>query len=129
MVSDIIDIARNLIAGNRANIPALSVIPEKLRDLEIMELDLIRSEYYLRFQVFDKVGVLAQITRVMGDNNISIQSMIQPALSEHPDEPVQVILVTHQAREADIQKSLAEIANFEFIAGGTQLIRIERLTG
>lgn len=128
VVSDIIDIARGLKAGIRANIPALSVIPEKLRELGIMEIERIRSEYYLRFQVFDKVGVLAQITRVMGDNNISIQSMIQPALSEHPDEPVQVILVTHQASEADVQKSLAEIANFEFIAGETQLIRIERFS-
>ena len=94
-----------------------------------MKMDRIRSEYYLRFQVFDRVGVLAQITRVMGDNNISIQSMIQPALSDHPDDPVQVILITHRAREADVQKSLAEIAHFDFIAGETQLIRIERFTG
>ncbi|MEE8434588.1 MAG: homoserine dehydrogenase, partial [bacterium] len=119
VVSDIIDIARNQIAGIRNKIPALSVIPEKLRDLEIMKMDRIRSEYYLRFQVFDRVGVLAQITRVMGENNISIQSMIQPALSDHPDDPVQVILITHQAREADIQKSLPEIARFDFIAGKT----------
>ena len=129
VVSDIIDIARNLRAGIRNKIPALSVIQERLRDLEIMKMDRIRSEYYLRFQVFDRVGVLAQITRVMGDNNISIQSMIQPALSDHPDDPVQVILITHRAREADVQKSLAEIAHFDFIAGETQLIRIERFTG
>ena len=129
VVSDIIDIARNLIAGIRNKIPALSVIKEKLRDLAVMEMERIHSEYYLRFQVFDRVGVLAQITRVMGDNNISIQSMIQPALSDHPNNPVQVILITHQAREADIQKSLGEIAHFDFIAGETQLIRIERFSG
>ncbi len=126
VVSDIIDIARNLRAGIRTKIPALSVMREAIRALPVMKIDHIRSEYYLRFQVLDRVGVLASITRVMGDNNISIQSMMQPARSAHPDEPVQVILLTHQAREADVQKSLREIAPLDFIAGETQLIRIER---
>lgn len=129
VVSDIIDIARNLKAGIKNKIPPLSVMREELRVLQVMPMDQIQSEYYLRFQVLDRVGVLARMTRVMGDNNISIQSMIQPALSDHPDQPVQVILITHRAREADVVKSLQEISPMDFIAGETQLIRIERFTG
>jgi len=129
VVSDIIDIARNIKAGIRSKIPPLSVVAESLRDLKVMEMGRIQTEYYLRFQVLDRVGVLAQITRVMGQNNISIQSMVQPARSDHPDQPVQVIILTHRAREADVKKSLEEIAPLDFIAGKTQLIRIARFTG
>ncbi|HKI99319.1 MAG TPA: homoserine dehydrogenase [bacterium] len=129
VVSDIIDIARNLRAGIRSKIPALSVIREALRDVPVMKIEKLESEYYLRFQVLDRVGVLAAITRVMGEHDISIQSMIQPARSRHPDEPVQVILITHRAREADVRQSLREIEPMPFIAGKTQLIRIERFGG
>jgi homoserine dehydrogenase len=126
VVSDVIDIARNLLAGIRVRIPPLSVMQDALRPLPVMPMERLHCEYYLRFQVLDRVGVLAQLTRVMGENDISIQSMIQPARSEHPDQPVQVILITHRAREADVRKSLREIAPLPFIAGPTQLIRIER---
>ena len=105
--------------------PPLSYMPEHLRELPVMPMEEINSEYYLRFQVLDRVGVLAQMTKIMGENNISIQSMLQPALADNPDDPVQVILITHRARERDVQKSLAEIARLDFITAPTQLIRIE----
>ena len=129
VVSDIIDIARNLRVGIRSKIPALSVMQGELRTLPVMKIDRLRSEYYLRFQVLDRTGVLAAITRVMGENDISIKSMLQPARSRHPDDPVQVILITHHATEANVRKSLREIAPMNFIAGETQLIRIERFAG
>ena len=129
VVSDIIDIARNLKAGIRSKIPPLSVIFESLQDLPVKKMERIESEYYLRFQVVDKAGVLAQITKVMGDNGISIQSVIQPLRSLQPGEAVQVIILTHRAREDGVWKSLREISAMEFILGDTQLIRIERFTG
>jgi homoserine dehydrogenase len=86
----------------------------------------IQTEYYLRFPVLDRVGVLAKITAIMGGHNISIKSMIQPDQALHPGDPVQVILTTHRAREADVDASLAEIAKLDFIQGPAQRIRIER---
>lgn len=126
VVGDVIDIARNIIAGIKAKIPALSVMADQLKPLQVMPITDIESEYYLRFQVLDRVGVLAHITKVMGENNISIQTMIQPAKADHPDDPVQIILTTHHAMEFNIRKSLEEIAPADFIAGPIQLIRIER---
>lgn len=125
VVSDIIDIARNLRAGIRSKIPPLSVTAEHLRTLPVRPIEQIESEYYLRLQVLDRVGVLAAVTRIMGDNAISIKSMIQTAQAEHPEQPVQVVFTTHRAREADVQKSLGEIVKQDFIAGEHQLIRIE----
>jgi homoserine dehydrogenase len=74
----------------------------------------------------DRVGVLAAMTKIMGENDISIQSMFQPALADKPDDPVQVILITHRAKEAGVQKGLQEIAKLNFMMGPTQLIRIEK---
>lgn len=125
VVGDIIDLARNLMAGIGSKIPPLSVMSDQLRELEMMQVNEIESEYYLRFQVLDRAGVLAGMTRIMGDNNISIQSMFQPALADKPDDPVQVVLITHRANEAAVQKSLREIAKLDFMMGPAQLIRIE----
>lgn len=131
VVSDLIDIARTLLAGDgtgtsRARVPPLGVLQEHVRELKVRPMRDIQSEYYLRFQVFDRVGVLAKITAVMGDHNISIKSMLQPEQALHPEDPVQVILTTHRAREADVDASLTEIEQLDFIQGPTQRIRIER---
>ncbi|MCZ6841651.1 MAG: homoserine dehydrogenase [SAR324 cluster bacterium] len=125
VVSDIIDLARNQLAGIQQKIPALSVTKGELRNLPVVPIHELESEYYLRFQVLDRVGVLASMTKIMGNNNISIQSMVQPAQADHPEDPVQVILITHRARDRDVQKSLRQIAKLNFITGPTQLIRIE----
>ncbi|MCZ6473244.1 MAG: homoserine dehydrogenase [SAR324 cluster bacterium] len=125
VVSDIIDLARNQLAGIQQKIPALSVTKGELRILPVVPIHELESEYYLRFQVLDRVGVLASMTKIMGNNNISIQSMVQPAQADHPEDPVQVILITHRARDRDVQKSLRQIAKLNFITGPTQLIRIE----
>lgn len=128
VVGDIIDLARNQIAGITNKIPPLSVMPDHLTELEVMPVHGIESEYYLRFQVLDRVGVLAGMTKIMGENNISIQSMFQPALADKPSDPVQVVLITHRAKEAGVIKSLDEIAKLDFIMGPAQLIRIENFT-
>ncbi|MCZ6627494.1 MAG: homoserine dehydrogenase [SAR324 cluster bacterium] len=125
VVSDIIDLARNQLAGIQQKTPALSVTKGELRNLPVVPIHELESEYYLRFQVLDRVGVLASMTKIMGNNNISIQSMVQPAQADHPEDPVQVILITHRARDRDVQKSLRQIAKLNFITGPTQLIRIE----
>ena len=125
VVGDLIDLARNRLHGSDGRIPPLSVQRDRLRSIAVVPMDEVISEYYIRFQVRDQPGVLAGITRVMGARNISIQSMIQPSQAAHPEDPVQVILTTHRARERDIQDSLREIQNMPFVLGPTQLIRIE----
>jgi homoserine dehydrogenase len=126
VVSDLIDISRTLRQGGRARLPPLSVMPPHLRELPVLPIADVVSEYYLRFQVLDRAGVLARMTTVMGNHQISIRSMIQPDQALHPGDPVQVILTTHRAREADVRASLALIEQMDFIQGPTQLLRIER---
>jgi homoserine dehydrogenase len=128
VVSDLIDISRTLLQGGKSRVPPLSVMQAHLRELPVLPIAEVASEYYLRFQVYDQPGVLARMTTEMGQRNISIRSMIQPDQALHPKDPVQVILTTHRAREADVRASLAVIERMDFIQGPTQLIRIERFT-
>jgi homoserine dehydrogenase len=129
VVSDMIDISRTLLQGGKSRIPPLTVMQAHLRELPVLPIAEVYSEYYLRFQVYDQPGVLARMTTEMGQRNISIRSMIQPDQALHPQDPVQVILTTHRAREADVRASLAVIEKMNFIQGPTQLIRIERFAG
>ena len=129
MVSDLIDISRTLLQGGKSRIPPLTVMQQHLKELPVLPIAEVHSEYYLRFQVYDRPGVLAKMTTEMGQRNISIRSMIQPDQALHPNDPVQVILTTHRAKEADIRTSLAQIEKMDFIQGPTQLIRIERFAG
>lgn len=126
VVSDIIDIARNLVAKVKTRMPPLSVLEKHLQHLEVLPISEIECEYYLRFQVRDQPGVLAGMTKAMGEGHISIQSMIQPALADTPGDPVQVILTTHRAKEQAISESLQKIKKMDFILGPIQLIRIEQ---
>lgn len=126
VVGDLIDLARDVLGGSPGRVPPLSVQRTHLRQIPVMPIEEILSEYYLRFQVQDRPGVLAQITQVMGGRNISIESMFQPSQADRPEDPVQVVLITHQAREKDVQDSLRKIQPMEFVRGPTQMIRIER---
>jgi homoserine dehydrogenase len=126
VVSDLIDVSRGILAGQKGRVPPLGVQQAHVRVRPVRPMRDIQTEYYLRFPVLDRVGVLAKITAIMGGHNISIKSMIQPDQALHPGDPVQVILTTHRAREADVDASLAEIAKLDFIQGPAQRIRIER---
>jgi homoserine dehydrogenase len=125
VVGDLIDISRAILSRSLGRMPPLSVQREHVRKLAVMPMEEIDSEYYLRFQVQDRPGVLANITRVLGERNISIQSMFQPSQADHPEDPVQVVLITHMARERDVQASLREIQPMPFVRGKTRMIRIE----
>ena len=129
VVGDLIDISRAILSRSLGRMPPLSVQREHVRKLVVMPMEEIDSEYYLRFQVQDRPGVLAGITRVLGERNISIQSMFQPSQADHPEDPVQVVLITHTALERDVQVSLREIQPMPFVRGKTQMLRIESFGG
>ncbi len=83
----------------------------------------LETRYYLRFRVEDKPGVLAQLSTILGNNQISIASVRQ---TEAPGNPtVSVVFVTHRAREAHVQTALQTIAQLEIVKEEPVLLRIE----
>jgi homoserine dehydrogenase len=124
VVSDIIDIGRDVLAGCSDRSPVTA-----FRDrspLKIRKMEDITSCYYLRFSALDQPGVLSRITGVLGKNNISISSMIQKG--RKVDEAVPVVMMTHDAVERDVRKALAEINGMDCVSGATVVIRVEEGT-
>jgi homoserine dehydrogenase len=121
VVSDIMDIGRDILAGCKDRTPVTAFRERKL--LKIRKMDDITSCYYLRFSALDKPGVMSRITGVLGKNNISISSMIQKG--RKVDEAVPVVMMSHEAIERDVRKALAEINTMDCVAGSTVIIRVE----
>jgi homoserine dehydrogenase len=123
IVGDAMAIARNLMVGVGRRSAPLGYLDTKLKNLEIKPIGEIVGKYYIRFSALDKPGVLARIAGVLGNNEISIASMIQSA--RIADETVPIVIMTHEASESGIRSALKEIDSFDFINEKSKLIRIE----
>jgi homoserine dehydrogenase len=122
VVGDVIDIARNILAGIGCRVAARGTMEPSMKDLAIKPMGEIVSRYYLRFSAVDRPGVLAAIAGALGRNNISIESMIQTGRS---GDYVPIVIITHDAAERDIVSALDEIDRHEMIREKSRLIRIE----
>ncbi len=122
VVSDLADLAVTMAAGA----PFPPTLPHDLpgRCLNIGD---ISSRYYLRISLLDKPGVMGVLTTVLGNHGISIASVVQK--ETHAGRNVPVIIVTHRAREADMNVALAEIDARPFVGAKTIRLRIEDLDG
>jgi homoserine dehydrogenase len=124
VVGDIVEIARNLVSGGRGRVPPASHRPGHHVELRMKAMDEVLSEYYLRFSVLDKPGVLSKISGVLGRHNISIASVIQKG--RRVGETVPLVMMTHHARERDMQGALREIDQIASdVTATTVLIRVE----
>lgn len=123
VVSDVIDIARNLLKGASGRVPPASFQQDQRRPLRIRRMEEIVCLYYLRFMVLDRPGVLSQISGVLGRHGISISSVLQQGRKE--GQTVPVVIMTHTSTERDVQASLREIDRMPFISEPTTLIRVE----
>ncbi|MBN1587412.1 MAG: homoserine dehydrogenase [Candidatus Omnitrophica bacterium] len=118
VVSDILQLAR-----------APQALPPNPIDLSdgsiqrIRKMADVRSRYYMRFSVTDRPGVLAQIARHLGSQEISISSVIQPERTS--SRAVPVVIMTHEAAERQVQTALKRINALEAVKRGTVLLRVE----
>jgi homoserine dehydrogenase len=124
VVSDVVEIAKNITLGNsHSSLPRFYGGDISSSPIPMSE---ITTKYYLRFQVEDRPGVLAQIAGSLGKNNISIESVIQKGRKlEGGDVPV--VIMTHEAREKDLLSALDEIDRFPVVKAKSVFIRIEEL--
>ena len=123
VVSDVVDLARNLVLGVSGRVPPASFRQDQRRPLRIRPMEEISALYYTRFMVLDRPGVLSQIAGVLGHHGISIASVLQKGRKE--GQTVPVVIMTHQANERDVQAALREIDRMPFISEPSMLIRVE----
>jgi homoserine dehydrogenase len=124
VVADLMEIAREIRRGRAGRVAPLSYLPEALRPKPLVPLGEIEARAYLRFTALDRPGVLARITRVLGDHGIGIESVIQKGRGR-AGESVPVVMLTDVAREESVRRSLALIDALPEVTAATCLIRIE----
>jgi homoserine dehydrogenase len=123
VIGDVMAIARNLCAGVGVRTPAMSCPQAAMEHLPVRPMEDLLSRYYLRVLVKDQPGVLAQIAGVLGRNQISIESLIQP--HRHEADAVPIVLMSHAALERDVRAALAEIDQLEPVCGQSLFVRVE----
>ncbi|MEW6676105.1 MAG: homoserine dehydrogenase [Nitrospirota bacterium] len=120
VVSDIVDIARNIRKNATGRIP---VMTSASRDIRIRKMDDVTSMYYFRFSALDRPGVLSKISGILGNYNISIASVIQKG--RRIGEAVPVVILTHEAKEKDVRQAINEIDQLSVVMDKTVFIRVE----
>ena len=121
--SDILDSARNVMKGISGRVPLRSITETGMKDINLIPMDNIETKYYFRFSVLDRPGVLSKISGILGENNISLASVIQKARQEAG--PVPIVMTTYKAKEKDVRKALKKIDRLDIVKDKTMLIRIE----
>ena len=121
VISDIVDVARNIISDNSKRIPMRTYSREN--EITLKTSKEITGRFYLRFSVKDRPGVIGIIATTLGNHNVSISSIDQS--ERHDDDFVPIIFTTDEANEQDIKNAVAEIEKNSFIKATTQFIRIE----
>jgi homoserine dehydrogenase len=90
-------------------------------------MDQLITGYYFRFSALDKPGVLSKISGILGANNIGIASVIQKGRAGHGSVPV--VMLTHEAMERDVRKSLETLDKLDIVTERTVLFRVEKKIG
>jgi len=124
VVADIVEIARDILAGTNDRVPAQSFLKNEMRSIPLMNIDEIESEYFLRFSVLDNPGVLSRISGILGSHSIGILSVIQKGRCDQ-GTGVPLIMMTHCASEKNVQLALKEIDALDVVCEKSNLIRVE----
>ncbi|MFA5913320.1 MAG: homoserine dehydrogenase [Burkholderiales bacterium] len=126
VVADLVDVTRMHTSDPEHRVPHLAFQPDQLSDVPILPMEEVVTSYYLRMRVVDRPGVLADITRILADREVSIGAMVQKEPSEG-EEQVDIIMLTHQTREKQINAAIAAIENLPVVSGKVTRIRLEEL--
>jgi homoserine dehydrogenase len=126
VVADLVDVARMLTADPEHRVPHLAFQPDQLSNTPILPIDETESSYYLRLRVLDQPGVLADITRILADLDISIEAMVQKEPQAGEDR-VDIIMLTHLAVEKHVNEAISRIEGLPVVAGKVTRIRMETL--
>jgi homoserine dehydrogenase len=126
VIADLVDVTRMHTADPLNRVPHLAFQPNAMADLKILPMDEVVTSYYLRLRVLDKPGVLADITRILADEQISIDAVIQKEPGEGEDQ-TDLIMLTHQTREKRINAAIKKVEALGVVAGKVTKLRLEEL--
>ncbi|MHB1359150.1 MAG: homoserine dehydrogenase [Rhodocyclaceae bacterium] len=126
VIADLVDVTRMHTADPEHRVPHLAFQPDQLVDLKVLPIGEVRTGYYLRMRVEDKPGVLADITRILADQQISIDAMIQREPAEG-EQQTEIIMLTHVVREKQVDAAIRLIEALPVVSGNIVRLRLEEL--
>ncbi len=126
VIADLVDVTRMHTADPEHRVPHLAFQPDQLADVPFLPMGEVVTSYYLRMRVLDRPGVLADITRILADRDISIDAMIQKEPPEG-EQRTDIILLTHVTVEKNAVAAIAAIEALDTVSGSVVRIRLEAL--
>ncbi|MDQ5769835.1 homoserine dehydrogenase [Thiothrix subterranea] len=126
VIADLVDVTRALTADPENRVPHLAFQPSQLADTAILPIEEVETAFYLRMCALDRPGVLADVTRILGDRQISIEAFIQKEPTSGVDK-VDIIMLTQRVREGNMNAALAAIEALDTICSSVTRIRVETL--
>ncbi|MDX9993873.1 MAG: homoserine dehydrogenase [Rhodocyclaceae bacterium] len=127
VIADLVDVTRMATADPENRVPHLAFQPDAVSDTPILPMAEVECGYYLRLRVEDKPGVLADITRILADQGISIDAMIQREPGEG-EQQTDIIMLTHVVREKQVDAAIAKIEALPVVTGRIIRLRLEELS-
>lgn len=128
VIADIVDIARDIAIEQLPQVAALGFNDAALAEQPVVSMAKVRTEWYLRLKALDKPGVMSDITRLLSDQGISIESLIQKA-PEAGEAHVPVIVLTNSAVQENLEAAVQSMESLDTIVGHITRIRVEPLDG
>jgi len=126
VIADLVDVARLIDTDASHRVPYLAFQHDQIGTEPVLSIDDVETSYYLRLRVDDKPGVLADITRVLADNHISIDAMLQKE-PEEGEAQADIILLTHETIEKNVKRAIAAIEAQPTTGAKVVLLRLENL--
>lgn len=126
VVADIVDVVRSLTADPGNRVPHLAFQSDALSDLPVLPMEEVETAFYLRLQAKDQPGVLAEVTKILGEEEISIEAMLQRE-PEEGEVDVNVILLTQRVKEGRMNAAIQAIEALAVITDRVTRIRVESL--
>ncbi len=126
VVADVIDVVRALTSDPENRVPHLAFQADALADIPVLPPEMFRTSYYLRLNAEDKPGVLAEVTRILADHQISIEAISQKEPLKN-ETSVPIIMLTQITLEKEMNAAIAEIEALETVSGKVNRIRLETL--
>lgn len=126
VIADLVDISRLINSSPDQRVPYFAFEKGRMSDEPVLDIGDVVTSYYLRIRASDRPGVLADISRILADNNVSIEAMRQRE-PMGKDELVNIIILTHVTQERNIRAALERIEKLESVTGKVVMLRMEHL--
>jgi homoserine dehydrogenase len=127
VIADLVDITRLATADSAHRVPHLAFQPNELTNIDILPMSEVTTSYYLRMNVADQPGVLADLTRILADAGISIDAMMQKEPGDG-ETRTDIIFLTHQTQEKQVDAAIAKMSALDTVCGKVTRIRLENLS-